>query len=169
MTRLLVRSLVSSVRRHGQVFQGLPTEGECPIVESRGGEVGFPIGWRHRRGGSSCRETGLGGSGDRVSRDGTYPRTEHGDLAGEDADLVGEGVDQGIKGRQLLDLGLLDGREAPELLADGCDCLGRSREQTGVFRQGGRAFHAGWVQAGQILLLGCGGKTQVHSNGGGVR
>jgi len=79
------------------LHEKLPAEGECPVVESRGGKVGFPLGWRHRRRGSSCRETGLGGRGDRASRDGTYPRTECGDLAGEDAGLVGEGVDQSHK------------------------------------------------------------------------
>jgi len=116
--------------------------------------VGFPLGWRHQRGNNSCRETGLGGRGAR-RRGGTYPHTECGNLAGEDADLVGEGVDQSLNSRPLLGLGLLDGREAPELPADGCDCLGCSREQTGVFRQN-PALDLEWFTRGGVpsMLVG---------------
>jgi len=84
----------------------LLAEDECPVVESRDGEEGFPIGWRHQRGGSSCREAGRG-------RRGTHPLTERAPLlsAGDGSDLMGE------------------------LLADGGNCFGCSREQKGVFRQ----------------------------------
>jgi len=140
------RQLLSLGLLDGREPPELLAEDECPIIESQDGEVGFPLGWRHRRGGSSCRGTGLGGSGDRVSRDGTFPR----------GTLAGEGVDQGLNSRQLLGLGLQDGRESPERPADDCDCFGCSREQKGVFHQnpaqdlewftrGGCAFHAGWV------------------------